>query len=233
MMGNIFKGMLSSTSDLSLATQCAMSGWKILYVGDPCGAENIIRQYQFIMAMPLVPEYQILCKEIDGAIAEFDLEYEDQLMRNDASDFFAGILTAMLTGINVMLFFPEETSQLRYPTVLMGYIYNTFGIIAANMNIRYTYNDDYNANNLVFMYTKNTIDTKTFLLFFDYPLVPELVDRIIFDIKPFLRNPSDYNEKIATVQDYRMRLLGFAKVGIEPIDVITHEYNYNPFEVGV
>ena len=61
---SIFRGILSITTDINTAMSASISGWKVLYLGDPIEEKNIIDQYGFIISMPLVPDYKILEKFI-------------------------------------------------------------------------------------------------------------------------------------------------------------------------
>lgn len=222
---NIFSGLLSSTSDGNLAVQCAMNGWKVLYIGDPCGNENIIKQYKLIMAAPLVPDYNILVKAVDGYTEEFTVEYENQLWQEPASNFFLGIITAMFNGINIMMYFPKEVLELYYPQVLMNYIRTQFGIVASTENNQFLYDDDYNQNNLRFMYTFNTIDTRTFIINYLYQYDEFLIDKVIQDVRPYLKDPCNYNEKMNAILEYKTNLQNFLSKGINPIDPVKHIYD--------
>lgn len=222
---NIFKGILSCTMDQNIAINCAISGWKILYLGDPSGDEELINRYNLILAMPLVPDYPILMKDIDGTEGEFELAYEDMLGRELSANFFVAILTSLFMGNNIMMYFPSSVSDFKYPSVLLNYIQKEFGIVAQSPQYQFMYNDEYNQSNLILMYSFGTIDHISFLIWYNYPYDPMLIDRLINDIRPRLNNPNDYNEKVNVINNYRNSLFDILALGAQPTDVFYHD-NY-------
>ena len=219
---NIFKGILSCTMDQNTMINYAMYGWKILYLGDPAGNEELIQRYNLILALPLVPDYQLLMKDIDGIEGEFDIAYQDMLSRESSANFFVAILTSLFYGNNVLLYFPESVSGLRYPAVLLDYIQKEFGIVAQSNQYQFIYNDEYNQNNLILMYTFGTIDHISFLIWYIYQYDQPLIDKLIDDIKPRLNKPNDYNEKMNAINSYRNTLFDILALGAQPKDVFYH-----------
>lgn len=221
---NIFRGILSHTNDRTTAIQSSLEGWKVLYLGDPCDENDLIMNYGFIVTMPLVPEYNILVKDVEGYTSEFDLEYVDMLGREPALSFFVSILTALFQGLNIMLYFPLNVSEFRYPSVLLQYITQQYGIMAGGPENPYVYYDRYNNTNLIFMYSYNTISHVDFLLYYDGPLDENLIDNLVSRIQPRLNNIYDYQEKYNAIVEYKATYIQIASTGQYPIDACHHDY---------
>ena len=188
---SIFRGILSITTDINTAMSASISGWKVLYLGDPIEEKNIIDQYGFIISMPLVPDYKILEKFIDGYQDEFDLEYSDQLGNPDTMSFFASILAALHQGINIVMYFPRSVMDLRYPAVLVQYIQHQFGIIGATTDNQYMYNDSYDSANILLLYINNLVTHIDFLLNYSREMTPDLIDRLCMQIGLRIVNYND------------------------------------------
>ena len=222
---SIFRGILSITPDINTAMSASISGWKVLYLGDPIEEKNIIDQYGFIIAMPLVPDYKILEKFIDGYQDEFDLEYSDQLGNPDTMSFFASILAALHQGINIVMYFPRSVIDLRYPAVLVQYIQQQFGIIGATTENQYMYNDSYDSANILLLYINNLVTHIDFLLNYNREMNADLIDRLCMQIGLRIMNYNDYDEKMRAIMEYKNTLIGIASTGREPVDVIRHDYS--------
>lgn len=222
---NIIRGDISITDDKNIAIEAAMHGWKVLYIGDPCGEESLINNYGFVVCMPLVPDYNTLVKDVEGYTDEFDLEYIDALGREPALGFFLSILTALYQGINIMMYIPASCRDFRYPKVLMMYFKQQYGIIPNSINGQGGYLTSYNNSNLMFMYSFNTISHIDFLLYYTGTLDNCTIDHLISQIGPKLNNINDYNEKLSAIIDKRQEYIDIVSKGKNPVDVCYHDYS--------
>ncbi len=225
----IFRGILNATTDSNVAINATLNGWKVLYLGDPEDERGLINAYGFITAMQLIPDYNILSKEIDGCIDQFDLEYTEMLGNMESCNFFVAILTALFRGINIMMYFPKSVTDFRYPSILITYFQQQFGISVGMIDRHCTYNEMYNNPNLLLMYTFNSINHMDFLLFYNGPMDNELLDRLIFQIGLPVSDLNNNAEKIAKITSYKESLCQIASTGRQPIDVFRHEYGEEIF----
>lgn len=225
----IFRGVLNATTDSNVAINAALNGWKVLYLGDPEDERGLINAYGFITAMQLIPDYNILSKEIDGCIDQFDLEYTEMLGGMESCNFFVAILTALFRGINIMMYFPSSVTDFRYPSILIQYIQQQFGIIVGMIDRHCEYNEMYSNPNLLLMYNFNTINHMEFLLYYNGPMEMDIIDRLIFQIGLPVSNLNNSAEKIAKISSYREALCQIAATGRQPIDVCRHEYGEGIF----
>ena len=220
----IFRGTMAYTNDVTIAIQSSLEGCKVLYLGDPCGENDIISNYGFIISTPLIPEYNLLVKDVEGYKDEFDLEYVDMLGSDQsACMIFASILSAMLKGMNILLYFPVNVSDFRYPTVLIQYITQQYGIIPASIENMYGYFDRYDDSNLLFMYSYGTINHIDFLVNYNGPLEPQLIDQLTMQISPKLNNMYDYNEKYNVIMSKKKEYIDIILNGGYPIDACKHQ----------
>ena len=222
---SIFRGILSVTTDINTAISASISGWKVLYLGDPIEEKNVIDQYKFIVSMPLVPDYRILEKFIDGFQDEFDLEYSDQLGTADTMSFFASILAALHQGVNIVFYFPRSVIDLRYPEVLLQYIRQQFGIVGATTENQCMYNDSYDSPNILLLYINNLVNHIDFLLVYNGDMSTELIDRLCAQIGLRVYNYNDYNEKMNAIMDYKRTIIDITNTGRIPVDVMHHDYS--------
>lgn len=157
---------LMATSDLQVAINTknqAPDKVKILYVGDlmdrPAGVDCI-------NATNLCPDYTTLEIYIEFGDKDnaFMNAYVSYLNASPAAgEVFATILYALSTGINVVMYMPPETLELRYPSYLLQYIESVYGLTAATNSTQYAYNPAFKDNNVRTMYMFNLVPPLFFI----------------------------------------------------------------------
>lgn len=215
------KGMLFATSSIEEVQQHVMNGSKVLFIGDPTAEQDFIQRFNMIVAMPLVPDYNIMSKDIEGEFGAFDIEYDNMLSEEPAAQFFAAIITAMFKGFNVVLYFPKCCLGLRYVNNLLFYIQSQFGIIAQTKTTKYMYIESFDGFNVALMYANNTINGYEFLLYFSGQMDIYLAKKLIYELKPFAKNPNDINSYLETLTEYRNFILSTGVIKPMPI-----QYDY-------
>ena len=204
-----FSGELAATYNPGILQYIAAEpNSKIVFVGDPAGYENIIRSYGIIMATPLVPDYNTLEAEINGNIGEFRAKYDIYLSSEPAVMYFATIMTAMLFGKNILLFFPPETKGLNYPNALLDHLFTKYGIQTRTETIPFMYNDNLTPVNVSLMYNYNTIAPQIYLKLAGDSFV-KMIPKLAYDLKIPVSSPYDYSSKemYNYLNDYRIKLL--------------------------
>ena len=213
-----FSGELAVSSDPNILQYIAAEpNTKIVFVGDPAGYENMIRSYGMIMASPLVPDYNVLEAEINGNMAEFQAKYDMYLSSEPAVMYFATIMTALLLGKNILLFFPPETQGLNYPNVLLTHILTRYGIQTRTQTLPFRYNDNLTPSNTALMYNYNTISPQIYLKLAGDSFVT-MIPKLAFDMNIPISNQYDYSSKelYDYLNEYRNRLLNTDQLLVKP-----------------
>lgn len=210
---NIFKGSLLATSDpQELSLGFDPNSYRVLFLGDPAGEQDIINAFNMILATPLVPTYDMICKEFDGSSDEFDMLYLSYLNEPTAIEFFSTIMSAMFRGYNIILYFPQVSKDLRYVGDLLLNIEQQYGITPATKTTQYFYRESYNDSNLSVMYMNGTIMYQEFILYFSStPTIP-IIKKLAFDMKPYVENPKDINCYLRAFSDFRNSMLNAGKI---------------------
>lgn len=213
-----FSGELAVSSDPNILQYIAAEpNTKIVFVGDPAGYENMIRSYGMIMATPLVPDYNVLEAEINGNMAEFQTKYDMYLSSEPAVMYFATIMTALLLGKNILLFFPPETQGLNYPNVLLSHIFVRYGIQTRTQTLPFKYNDNLTPSNTAIMYQYNTISPQIYLKLAGDSFVA-MIPKLVFDLNIPIRDQYDYSSKelYNYINEYRNSLLNTDQLLVKP-----------------
>lgn len=161
-----FKASLLATSDINFIMTASMDpNTKILYLGDPVGAQDIIKGYRLIVAGPWVPDTTVMESDLNGVYEEFCARYTDYLNSNESQMLLATLVKALYIGKNVILFFPPETSEFKYPQFLLQYLQNFAGLCAATPNNNgFFFDTRFNDRISYLMYYYNIITPQEFIL---------------------------------------------------------------------
>ena len=173
--------------------------------------KNILQQYEGI-AIPgtiLLPPYGAVCAEMDNNLEAYYGIYFNHLGDYESNSFIAAILKALYEGINICMYLPLESKELRYNIALVEYFANTFGIlIGTDAPVMYVYDQDPNLylNILTTLYTNNRIDVEELFILYPpgapilEPMMPKLIQEfnapLMQDINQYARYFYEYKEKI-------------------------------------
>lgn len=135
---SLIKGQLGATFDIGLVQVVAPEpNTKIVFVGDSVGYEDIIKMYNMVHGSILMPDYPTMEADINGDNTEFHQRYYTLLETEVPRMFFASLFTALYQGKNIMIYFPKEAKDLKYPYALLSYIASMYGIQAAIDSVRF------------------------------------------------------------------------------------------------
>lgn len=123
-------GILSVCTNKQLLQNYATMS-RIIIVDDETITADIQQAYGALMGTILLPTYITLSHIVDGDINTFTMEYLNHLQRGEAMEYFAVILRALFNGTNITLYLESNELSNIYTKVLLDYMYNTFGIVAA------------------------------------------------------------------------------------------------------
>ena len=103
-------GAILYTNDINQVQMASVDpNTKILFISDPEGYQDIIRQFRLVTAPAWVPDYNVMEADLNGDPNEFAFKYLDYLNRPEAQVMFATILLALYQKKNLVLFFPPES----------------------------------------------------------------------------------------------------------------------------
>jgi hypothetical protein len=167
-------------------------------------------QYGAIHGSILLPPYEAVSAEMDNNLEAFYGYYYAHLNNYEASRMVSAIIAALYQGINICLYVPNETKELRFNVALVEYFANSFGIlVGVDQPVMYCdYNTSANAalNVLTLLYSHDHLSVED--LFSLYPqglpimesILPKLIQE--FDVQRFNSLPEyaqyffDYKETI-------------------------------------
>ena len=196
--------------------------WKVIFIGDTIGYDNVIKMYNILVASPLVPDYNTMEADIEGYIWEFKSKYENILKSKDAMQYFATILAALHMGKFILLFFPTESEGLKYPIELLSHVAHYYGITVAfpEMGIQFNYDCNFNSFNANILYAYNLIVPEDYLLYTD----PNEINytKVVMDIGLPIRNNTSFETVRDWVLSYRNRIIKANKPLIRPFNLEVH-----------
>ena len=123
-----FNAQIYSTEKVDRAMLCQQSGAKILYLGEPDPYLDQVTNNSLIYASILTPPYEAFQAVLNEDYARFGALYTEHLNTEEAQMFIATIVAAIYKGINIVLLFPEDTGDLKYPDFMLKFIFTNLGI---------------------------------------------------------------------------------------------------------
>ena len=173
-------GALYATSDINVVNVAAHGGHKLLYIGD---SFEMPKEFNFVDAVAFTPNYKTICVIIENNTQMMQQSYYENLSAGPAQELFAVILAALRKGINITMFFPPDSLQLQYPSLLLQYIEQVHRIQTGTDKILPAYNENYNLKNMRLMYIFKLINWKEMLLVCE-EVDPLLMQRFKEDLCP-------------------------------------------------
>lgn len=153
-----FTGEFVATSDVEMLSEYLNKGnSSLVYCGDPADIPDEFVQVNAINGVAFVPDYNCLQYYVNGNSAGFITAYRYYLESSASTTLMCTILKALTVGRNVILFFPKETLELGYPSILLSYILGKYGVQPRTKNSNFIFNQTYNDTVLMLMAQCNTI----------------------------------------------------------------------------
>lgn len=198
---NFYKGSLNATFDINILGQAIQDPTASpIYVGDPVGDEQLINQYNLIVATVLLPSYDTMAADIEGDPKEFMARYTNDIMNNKAAfDFICTIITAIHKGKNVVLYFPHSSNGLKYPGALLEIFSSMFGLAAANEdNAQFMAHPAFIRQNVNHIYGLSLISPEEYLYY--TPCFMDMIDKLVYDLGIMVENPDKLYDYFAGYQ---------------------------------
>lgn len=126
-----------ATSDMSVVDNAARRGFKLIYIGDQM---EIPQGYNFINMPQLTPDYKTICAAISGDDNLLAQSYFESLITPQVEESIAVLIGALTRGVNIVLYFPHDTLQLKYPYLFLQFLMDRFGIQVGDKNSPSMYN---------------------------------------------------------------------------------------------
>lgn len=225
----LINGSIAATTDPKVVEYNVFNNpnCKAIFVGDTVGYENMISYYHILVASPLVPDYSVMEADIEGSPWEFSMKYRDYLQNQQATQYFITILAALHMGKFILLFFPPESNGLNYPSELLRFMNDVYGITAAypEMGLPYMYNprfDDFDAN---MMYSYNLMTPEDYLQY----VTPQTINyqKVAMDLRLPIRENTSFESVSNWILQYRDRILKANKPLLKPFMLEVHDANTN------
>lgn len=197
---------------------------KVLFVSDPEGYQDIIRQFRMVVASAWVPDYNVMEADLNGDITEFTYKYLDYLNRPESQVLFATILLALYQKKDLVMFFPPEALDFKYPDTLMQYIFDNYGICVGNDRCRAEFNQAYNDRIYSILYSYSFIPVQDFILGTNTMDMDDLV-KVINDLQIpmdrekmniFYSNPKPI---LDFIESYKQSMIQSQKILFKPMIV--------------
>lgn len=195
-----------ATSDMGVVDTAARQGFKLIFVGDQM---EIPSGYNFVNAVHFTPDYKTICAIIEnGDDALVSQLYFASLSTPVAEETFAVIIGALSQGNNIMIYFPNDTLQLKYPYLLLHYILERFGIRIGDKNTPCSYNPAYDTLNLRLLYIYRIIPWNSFIMAVN-DLDPVVLIRLREDLCELYSIPVNISdeEMVVKVQQIKDQLI--------------------------
>lgn len=154
-------GQIFATSDMGVVDTAARTGYKLIYVGDQL---EMPQGYKFVNAIMFTPDYKTMSAIIEGNQQRVAENYYASLQTPQAEELFAIIIGALRSNSQIMIYFPNETLQLKYPYLLLEHMLNKYGIRVGDNNNPFIYNPAYDTSNFRLLYLYNLVTWQEFIL---------------------------------------------------------------------
>lgn len=149
-----------------------------------------------VTASILLPPYDAIEAELDGNLDIAQMKYYQYLSSQIPAEFINMILVAALQNVNIGLYFGEQLYDLKFPMMLMDYLYNYKGLSIGYKQTPPGLVERYMPPMLGELYGMELITAEQFLMYmpadFDIPnfILPALVQRF----RPVFVENQDYNK---------------------------------------
>lgn len=187
---------------------------RILFVSDPEGYQDLIRQFRMILVSAWVPDYNVMEADLNGDPNEFACKYLDYLNRPEAQAMFATILLALYQKKDLIMFIPQEAWEFKYPNFLIQYIYNNYGIAVSNQHT--SFNEAFADKIASILYAYDFITVQDFILHTNSMTSNDLF-KVMGDLNiPLLLDLNNPKPILDYIERYKQSMLKENKILIKP-----------------
>ena len=170
------------------------TGGKVIYV-----AEDIDIRFKNHPSIMTAGALLAPCDAIE-CILDNELEYASQiyydyLLHSEANMYTSIVLAAAIQGVPLGIMFGVDEINMHYPTMLLNFLYHTFGIVVGVTNKVAPYIEDvFMPNDLAHLYMMNLINYETFMEKHpvDAPISEIVVSKMACEEHPLVGENKDF-----------------------------------------
>lgn len=195
-----FPGWAYTTDKVDVAAFCKYKyGSKVIYVGDEDPDVSRALNGEVIYASILTPSYEAFQAVLNDDVLTFSNSYTAHLNTYEPQMMLATIVASMYRGVNIVLLFPEDTADLKYPEFLLRFIYANLGILIGTDDMPFAYNNIFDDAVMDFLYTYNYVSPYEYVYMINN-VTPASLQKLIEQLHIRVKNPNDTNEYLEYIQ---------------------------------
>lgn len=180
-----------ATSDMQIVDSAARQGFKLIFIGDQMEIPN---GYNFINMPQLTPDYKTICAAISGDDNLLAQSYYASLLTPQVEETIAVLIGALARGVNIVLYFPADTLQLKYPYLLLQYLLDNFGIKVGDKNSPAMFNPAFDQIIWRLLYIYRIVSWDNYIMNVN-DLDPVVLVRLREDLCPIYKIPTNISDQ--------------------------------------
>ena len=180
-----------------------------------------------LVANCLLPNYEAVSYYIENDFSNFDLVYGEMLMSPESTVYFMTMISAMINNIPLGIIFGNEEIEQAAAIRFLNFFAGMYGIHLGH-NIPFAGENPvpigwmdrvFVPKNLSMLYLNNLLTPQEFLYVYpmDTRIDPNALQKLMFDLRPPIRNLNDLNEIEGYFNDLRTNIRSANKVLIDPL----------------
>ena len=201
----MLRGQLWATSDFNLVEQSLRQGIKVIYLGDPISINPMYKD-AFVIATSLTPDYQTMAMQVDGNEQAFAQMYIASLNSKAAVEMMSVIFACLYKGTSIMFYLPQEAAGLNFIQYLLQFIHNNYGIQTQTKTTQFSFDPAFTGRIIELLYINNLVSAQEFLLHSE-SLDQISLRKLVAELHPMVKDPSDINEIIKWFSNYKDQLI--------------------------
>lgn len=210
------------------ADNLLISGGKLILITEDIPDYLNSPQYgtSCIKANSLLPSYEAVSCYLDGDYMGFSNSYKQMLMQPESSIYFATIISAIINSIPIGFIFGTEEIEAVSTIEFLNFMLAMYGIKLGHL-LPYReelpipngfMSGDYTTNNMSLLYMNNLLTPYEYLFIIPDDNIPyDCMQKLIFEIRPLVRNLSDMGEYIEYFSNMKKSMRTSNTVLIDPM----------------
>lgn len=212
---SLINGRIIVTKEMNIVNIEVSNGARPFYMGDVESIPNA--PFEFIKVPLLIPDYNALSLLIDGRTRDYERSYINTLSSPAAIELFASILGILYMGGNIVMYFPEENSDLNYSNILLNHIRNVYGITVQSRTTAFFYDTRYDGNNARLLYLYNIIGPVDYVMIAE-DIMDVDIGKLRVELAPKWNIPTnvDNSEFVRILDEKKQEMIKYGRL-LEPI----------------
>ena len=207
----IFRGQIYATDKVDRALLYQQQfGAKVIYIGEPDPYINQAFGNTLIQITTLTPPYDALQAVLCEDYTRFGAIYTEHLNTLEAQSLIATIVYAIYQGINIVLLFPEDTAELKYPDFLIKFIFTNLGIQVATDSNPFMYNNAFDDIIMDLLYRHDCVSPYEYIYMITNVTNASL-HKLVDQLQIKVENPRDPIQYVQWVERFHDRMVAAQK----------------------